>query len=228
MHVHVGVQLCLPARRDDGRLHSDGRAGADHLRLRPEVHDRGTHTRLRQRLKREIARADKLKMLMPSRINKAVELLSQGQPIYYTGAEDRTYEGGRAAAKTWADYIAYEMEHGPFDVTALLEFMRGLIDGGPTASGHRTPAVIVTLPVTGASEDYFRANEWMVSQVLAAGRRGILLCHAESPAAVEAFVQSTRYTFRKGTRGSGGQGHAASVWGVSVPEYLDKADPWPL
>src|SRR5205085_491075 len=165
---------------------------------------------------------------MPSRINKAVELLSQGQPIYYTGAEDRTYAGGRAAAKTWADYIAYEMEHGPFDVTALLEFMRGLTDGGPTASGHRTPAVIVTLPVTGASEDYFKANEWMVSQVLAAGVHGILLCHAESPAAVEAFVQSTRYTFRKGTRGSGGQGHAASVWGVSVPEYLDKADPWPL
>src|SRR5262249_48153135 len=161
-------------------------------------------------------------------INKAVELLEQGQPIYYTGAEDRTYEGGRAAAKTWADYIAYEMEHGPFDVTALHEFMRGLSDGGPTASGHRTPAVIVTLPDTGASEDTFKPNEWMVSQVRAAGIHGILLCHAESPAAIEAFVQSTRYSFRKGNRGSGGQGHAATVWGVSTDEYMDRADPWPL
>jgi 4-hydroxy-2-oxoheptanedioate aldolase len=165
---------------------------------------------------------------MARRINKAIELLAQGQPIYYTGAEDRTYEGGRAAAKTWADYITYEMEHGPFDITQLVEFMRGLVDGGPTASGHRTPAVIVTLPVTGASEDYFKANEWMVSQVLGAGVHGILLCHAESPAAVTAFVNATRYTFRKGGRGSGGQARAAEIWGLPTSEYLQKADPWPL
>lgn len=165
---------------------------------------------------------------MARRINKAVELLAQGQPIYYTGAEDRTYEGGRAAAKTWADYITYEMEHGPFDITQLVEFMRGLVDGGPTASGHRTPAVIVTLPVTGASEEYFKANEWMVSQVLGAGVHGILLCHAESPAAVTAFVNATRYTFRKGGRGSGGQARAAEIWGLPTSEYLQKADPWPL
>ncbi len=165
---------------------------------------------------------------MTRRINKAVELLSQGQPIYYTGAEDRSYAGGKAAAQTWADYITYEMEHGPFDVAGLQEFMRGLADGGPTSSGHRTPTVIVTLPVTGASEQYFKANEWMVSQVLATGVHGILLCHAESPEAVQAFVESTRYTFRKGGRGSGGQGQAAAIWGLTVPEYLEKADPWPL
>jgi 4-hydroxy-2-oxoheptanedioate aldolase len=165
------------------------------------------------------------------RINKAVDMLAQGQPIYYTGAEDRSYEGGRAAAKTWADYITYEMEHGAYDVGGLHEFMRGLADGGPTASGHRTPAVIVTLPATGADEQAFRANAWMVSQVLAAGVHGILLCHAESPAAIKAFVDSTRYPFVAGgvgRRGSGGQASAAAIWGLSVPEYLKRADPWPL
>src|SRR5438105_14374082 len=163
-----------------------------------------------------------------ARINKAAELLAQGQPIYYTGAEDRSYAGGRAAARTWADYITYEMEHGPFDVAGLQEFMRGLMDGGPTTSGHRTPSVIVTLPVTGADEQTFRANAWMVSQVLATGVHGILLCHAESPAAVKAFVQATRYTFRGGGRGSGGQGHAAIIWGPEVADYVQRADPWPL
>src|SRR5256712_11627813 len=133
---------------------------------------------------------------MERRINKAVELLAQGQPIYYTSAEDRGYEGGRAAARTWADYINYDMEHGPFDVSRLLEFMRGLVDGGPTASGHRTPAVIVTLPATGADEQSFRANSWMVSQVLATGIHGILLRHASAPGAVQAFVESTRYSFQ--------------------------------
>src|SRR5918911_1066475 len=165
---------------------------------------------------------------MATRVNKAVELLAQGQPIYYTSVEDRGYEGGRAAARTWADYINYEMEHGPFDVARLLEFMRGLVDGGPTPSGHRTPAVIVTLPATGADETSFRANAWMVSQVLATGIHGILLCHAESPEAVRAFVESTRYTFRGGRRGSGGQAQAAPIWGPPGPEYLRVADPWPL
>jgi 4-hydroxy-2-oxoheptanedioate aldolase len=165
---------------------------------------------------------------MPKRVNKAVELLADGQPIYYTGAEDRGYEGGRAMASTWADYIAYDMEHGPYDVTRLGEFMRGLVDGGPTRSGHRTPAVIVTLPALGVDEPTFRANAWMVSQVLAAGVHGILLCHAESPDAVKAFVESTRYSFRQGRRGSGGQARAAEIWGLSVPEYLECADPWPL
>src|SRR5262252_9298154 len=81
----------------------------------------------------------------PKRINKAIELLEQGQPIYYTGGHGG-YEEGKRMAQTWADYINYEMEHGALDFTALRAFMRGLVDGGPTKSGHRTPAVIATLP----------------------------------------------------------------------------------
>src|SRR5258708_39586124 len=99
-----------------------------------------------------------------ARPNNAVDMLAHGQPIYYTGAEDRSYQGGRAAAKTWADYITYEMEHGAYDVSGLHEFMRGLADGGPTASGHRTPAVIVTLPATGADAQALRARARMVSR----------------------------------------------------------------
>jgi 4-hydroxy-2-oxoheptanedioate aldolase len=88
--------------------------------------------------------------------------------------------------------------------------------------------VIVTLPATGANEQVFRANAWMVSQVLAAGVHGILLCHAESPGAVAAFVESARFPFNGGRRGSGGQAQAAEIWGLSVSDYLRVADPWPL
>ncbi len=165
---------------------------------------------------------------MAHRINKALELLEHKQPIYYTSVVDRSYAGGCAAARTWADYITYEMEHGPFDVAGLAAFMRGLADGGPTPSGHRTPTVIVTLPATGADLGVFRANAWMVSQVLATGVHGILLCHAESRDAVSAFVESARYTFRGGTRGSGGQDVAAAIWGIPQGEYVHRADPWPL
>ena len=46
----------------------------------------------------------------PKRINRAIELLEQGQPIYYSGVEDRSFEGGVAASKTWADYLNFEMQ----------------------------------------------------------------------------------------------------------------------
>ena len=172
-----------------------------------------------------------------TRVNKAVELLAQGQPIYYDTVAERGYEAGVAAAKTWADYINYEMEHTALDLTLLSDFMRGLVDAGPTRSGHRTPAVIVTLPADGADEAVMRANAWMVRQALATGVHGILLCHAETPGAVRAFVEAARYPFHAlgvgeglgvGRRGSGGQKQAAAIWGLEVTEYLRRADPWPL
>ena len=46
------------------------------------------------------------------------------------------YEEGKKMAATRADYINYEMEHGALDIKELREFMRGLVDGGPTRSGH--------------------------------------------------------------------------------------------
>jgi len=171
------------------------------------------------------------------RVNRAIELLEQGQPIYYTGPAERSFEGGVKAAKTWADYIAYDVEHAPFDISRLHDFMRGLVEGGPTRSGHRTPAVIVTLPMNGSDVHSVDANAWMIKQVLAAGVHGLMLVHAESSDAVRAYVQHARYPFNRsgvgegleeGRRGGGGQGSAAAIWGVPVREYLDLADPWPL
>ena len=47
---------------------------------------------------------------------------------------------------TYADYINVGMEHGSFDMPGLQEFMNGLVAGGPTNSGHRTPTVVVEVP----------------------------------------------------------------------------------
>jgi len=172
-----------------------------------------------------------------TRINRAVELLEAGQPVYYTGVHDLSYASGKEAAQTWADYLLVEMEHFPFDPVGLRAFMQGVVDGGPTRSGHRSPPVLVTLPTDGTDETVMRANAWMVKQVLACGVHGILLCHAETPGAVKAFVESARYSFQSlgvgqgggvGRRGAGSQAAAAAIWGVPVSDYLERADPWPL
>jgi len=173
-------------------------------------------------------------------INRAIDLLQQDQPIYYMGGHTGhvlTYEQGRQDAATWADYINVGMEHGAFDMTGLDEYMRGLIDGGPTRSGHRTPTVIVEAPVEGISAEIVRFNGWQFRQILARGVHGILLCQAETPAAVAAFVEACRYPINRigvgagleeGRRGVGSEPSAAPVWGLDRDSYLRRADPWPL
>jgi 4-hydroxy-2-oxoheptanedioate aldolase len=177
---------------------------------------------------------------MPKRINRAIELLEQDQPIYYDGGHTGhvlTYEQGLKDAHTWADYINVGMEHGAFDMTGLDNYMNGLVDGGPTNSGHRTPPVIVETPVEGSSEGIVRFNAWQFRMILARGVHGILLCQAETPDAVRAFVESCRYPINtkgvgygleQGTRGVGSQPTSAPVWGVDAETYTYKADPWPL
>ncbi len=167
----------------------------------------------------------------PTRINRAIELLEQGQPVYYTGSHEGTegsFEQGIKDAQTWADYISYDMEHAPFDVKGLADYMRGLAKGGPTKSGHLTPPVIVNVPVNGTDEATVRANAWMFQQVLATGVHGILLCHADTPGAVRAFVEAIRFPANGGRRGVHGNSTAARIWGVTADEYADKADAWPL
>ncbi len=171
----------------------------------------------------------------PKRINKAIELLEQGQPVYYTGSHDgtnATFEQGKLDAQTWADYINYDMEVGPWDVAGLREYMKGLVAGGPTRSGHRTPTVIVVLPVRGIDEATMRANAWMIEQVLATGVHGILLAHATTGGAIRAMVEAVRYPNREegpeGVRGAHGASTAAKIWGVSTQEYMRRADVYPL
>lgn len=133
---------------------------------------------------------------MTNRINRAIELLEQDQAIYYVGHHTGhvlTYAQGKEDAHTWADYINVGMEHGSFDMPGLAEYMRGLVDGGPTHSGHRTPAVIVEPPVRGTDAAGVRSNTWQLRQILARGVHGMVLCQAESADAVRTFVEATRY-----------------------------------
>src|SRR6201996_6413016 len=135
-------------------------------------------------------------MDMAHRINRAIELLEAGQAIYYDGGHSGhvlTHEQGQEDVATWADYMNVGMEHGAFDMTGLAAYMQGLLDGGPTRSGHRTPAVIVEAPANGTDEANVRFNAWQFRQILGRGVHGILLCQAEDADAVAAFVEACRY-----------------------------------
>ena len=133
---------------------------------------------------------------MPGQINRTIALLQDNQAIYYDGPHSGhvlTYEQGRIDANTWADYMNVGMEHGSFDMAGLAEYLRGMVDAGPTRSGHRTPAVIVEAPVNGTDAANVRFNAWQFRQILGRGAHGILLCQAETVDAVRAFVEACRY-----------------------------------
>jgi len=173
---------------------------------------------------------------MAQRINRVIDLFEAGEPAYYTGTGELTYENGLKQASTWADFMITDFEHHAFDILGLTAFMKGLVDGGPTKSGHRTPTVISTLPSNCRTVAEMRANAWQVRQVLSAGVHGILHTHARQADAVRAFIEECRYPFHKngreglgeGQRGAGGQGRPAEIWGISPQRYTEIADPWPL
>jgi 2-keto-3-deoxy-L-rhamnonate aldolase RhmA len=196
---------------------------------------------------------------MARRINRAIEALSQDRAVYYTGAHSGqvlSYAQGRADADTWADYINVGMEHGAFDMTALAGYMRGLVDGGPTHTGHRTPTVVVEAPVSGSDGDTVRHNAWQFRQILGRGVHGIILCQVACADAVRAFVEACRYPIHTagvdasmpspharmqgaarpasprplglGTRGHGSEPEAAAIWGVDEQRYVELCDPWKL
>ncbi len=177
----------------------------------------------------------------PRRINKAIELWEDNQVVFYdvyapTGAGDG-YEEGKRMCQTFADAIDYEMENGCLDFADLRNFMQGLVDGGPTPSGHRTPMVYVTLPAVGFDGPSMRANAWQIQQALAAGAHGVLVCEMHSPEAGEIAISAGRYKFTlpgvpqlpiEGSRGAGSQAYASHIWGLKGTDYLAVADTWPL
>jgi 4-hydroxy-2-oxoheptanedioate aldolase len=177
----------------------------------------------------------------PRRTNKAIELWEDNQVVYYnvympSGAPDG-YEEGMRMVKTYCDAINYEMENGSLDFSNLRNFMQGMVDGGPTPSGHRTPMVFVTLPAVGFDGPSMRANAWQIQQALAAGAHGVLVCEMHSPEAGEIAISCARTKFTlpgvpeqpiEGSRGSGSQAFAAHIWGLSGTDYLAVADTWPL
>ena len=106
--------------------------------------------------------------------------------------------------------------------------MRGL-DGGPTKSGHQSPAVIAELPFKGINKQNVISNSWIIYQLLAKGVHGLILCHANSFR--KEFVAACRYPFNKigvgkklpvGTRGHGGQILGSPKFGVFLRDTIFK------
>jgi 4-hydroxy-2-oxoheptanedioate aldolase len=131
------------------------------------------------------------------------------------------------------DFILVEMEHEPFDVTELRTFLLGLSSRREVlVKGSLQPslAVFVRLPVEG--NEPVHAG---IKQVLDLGVHGVVIPHVRSRDDALRIVQACRYPQPKGhpyekpvgTRGAS-PWLCAYLWGLTMPEYVERADVWPL
>ena len=83
------------------------------------------------------------------------------------------------------DFARIDMEHSPFDVKGLAAYMQGLAKGGPTKSGHRTPAVIVNVPVNGIDEATVRSLRPDLAAIARLDAVGVIVTAASTTPGVD-------------------------------------------
>jgi len=131
------------------------------------------------------------------------------------------------------DGLVYEMEHNPYDVSALGDSLQYLLSRKQIAeSGSLAPQVtpIARIPANGVE-----MNQSFAKQVLDRGVYGVLWPHIATVEQAYNAVASCRYARPKGAplyepKGVRGDGPATAsrYWGLSMGEYYKKADVWPL
>lgn len=138
-------------------------------------------------------------------------------------AEPGTYEALRELPLDW---VFIDMEHGPFDPTAV----RSIIASFRTPDGTFPVTPIVRIPANCSEVEF---NQWLFKQVLDGGAFGVLVPHCDTRTDVVDSVVAMRYPpfiddpapKPRGVRGAGG---APAAWELSFEEYVEVADLWPL
>jgi 4-hydroxy-2-oxoheptanedioate aldolase len=124
------------------------------------------------------------------------------------------------------DWVFIDMEHGPFDPKAL----RSIVESFRTPYDTIPVTPIVRIP---ANCSEVESNQWMFKQALDAGAFGVLVPHCDAPSDVMNAVVAMRYPpfqadLAPTPRGVRGVGLPPAVWGLSLVEYVEEADLWPL
>lgn len=131
------------------------------------------------------------------------------------------------------DAVVAEMEHQPYDVGSLRDFLQYLLSRRQIVdSGTLSPAVtpLVRIPANGGER-----NQWLAKQVLDAGAYGVVWPHITTVEDASNAVMACRYPRLKGhplyqpggVRGDA-PAFAARYWGLTRQEYYERADVWPL
>lgn len=166
-----------------------------------------------------------------ARLNRAIELLSSDEVAFGVLSFDYSLNNARAMARSGLDFIIIDMEHAPFDVEQLRQFLLGMTDKRMILEkGNLQPDVVplVRIPAIG-SEDVV----WQVKQVLDVGVFGVMFPSVNTRQEAESAVRAMRYPQLNGVEdyepvGLRGRNPANATWYWGTGDYHAKADVWPL
>ncbi|MDR3437811.1 aldolase/citrate lyase family protein [Telmatospirillum sp.] len=166
------------------------------------------------------------------RLNGAIRALESGLPAFAAFAPPEIGAALTAAGAPY-DAVVFEMEHNPYDITALRHCLHSMLDRRQIAtSGSLAPAVtpLVRIPANGGEH-----NQWLAKQVLDSGVYGVIWPHVSTVDEARSAVAACRYprpadAVRYDPPGQRGDAPmaAARYWGLTGPEYYARADVWPL
>ncbi|MHB8284776.1 MAG: HpcH/HpaI aldolase family protein [Caulobacteraceae bacterium] len=166
------------------------------------------------------------------RLNGVIRAWEAGKPSFSAFAK---LDKQTAIEMTDAPYdsIIFEMEHNPYDVSALGDALQYMLNRKAiAASGSVAPSVT---PIARIPSNGVEMNQAFAKQVLDRGVYGVVWPHVATVEQAYNAVASCRYARPKnaplyepkGIRGDG-PANAARYWGLTQPEYYAKADVWPL
>lgn len=168
------------------------------------------------------------------RLNRVISQLEQGKPSIGAWANNGNLDDLAFITDAGYDHVFIDNEHTGLDFPTLrwslqaLLNRRRLVESG-SLQAHPTPFVRIT---PNARE----ANQWVLKHTLDLGVYGLVLPVLDSVESAQAAVVAARYPQRRGAsdiepRGERGwHPHDVAVryWGLTVEEYTDRADLWPL
>lgn len=165
------------------------------------------------------------------RLNKAIELLEDDQVAFGLLSFDYSLNNARSLARSGLDFIIIDMEHAPFDIESLRQFLLGMTDKRSILEkGSLQPDVvpIVRIPATGSEDVLSQAK-----QVLDVGAFGVMFPSVSTADEAEMAVRATRYPQLNGAddyepKGLRGRNPSNAVWYWGINDYHPRADVWPL
>jgi 4-hydroxy-2-oxoheptanedioate aldolase len=170
-------------------------------------------------------------------VHNVLPWLEQDKPIFgqfvnYIGVGSDRESAVAQAASTEFDFVVYDLEHTPFDVPRLAEYLQWLLDRRTIAEKGltATKTVFVRMPFNARE-----GSEWLIKQVLDTGVHGLVFPHTETVEQALHAVRAMRYPQApgapdfepEGIRGYS-PGVAARYWGLTYQEYGERADIWRL
>ena len=167
-----------------------------------------------------------------TRLNGIIRAFESGKPAFTCFSKVDKLSAQELSDAPY-DGIVFEMEHNPYDVSALGDALQYMLNRKAiAASASVAPGVtpLARIPANGVE-----MNQAFAKQVLDRGVYGVIWPHVATVEQAYNAVASCRYARPKnaplyepkGVRGDG-PATAARYWGLTQPEYYAKADVWPL